>query len=120
MLHFQAAASRRSEAITAHPPVFQRERNLSRCSICGAAFRRRNRMPCTRKIDDRYEVTISSDRCRTGGWESEGHIFVTATGKSNGVTVKGEGRTLPSAEQRAFAEARKWCFDRRMSRDEDQ
>jgi len=32
-------------------------------------------MPHTRKIDDRYSVTIRSDRRRTGGWESEGDVF---------------------------------------------
>lgn len=36
-------------------------------------------MPHTRKIDDFHEVTIRSDRRRTGGWESRGDIFVSAT-----------------------------------------
>ena len=47
-------------------------------------------MPHTRKIDELHEVTIRSDRRRTGGWESRGDIFVSATGKDLGVTVHGE------------------------------
>lgn len=69
-------------------------------------------MPHTRKIDDLHEVTIRSDRRRTGGWESRGDIFVSATGNDVGVTVHGEGRTMTSAEARAFAEARTWCLTR--------
>lgn len=76
-------------------------------------------MPHTRKIDDRYSVTIRSDRRRTGGWESEGDIFVTTTCKDIGVTVTGEGRTMSSAEARAFAEARRWSLTRRRDRDGD-
>ena len=58
-------------------------------------------MPHTRKIDDLHDVTIRSDRRRTGGWESRGDIFVSATGNDVGVTVHGEGRTMTSAEARA-------------------
>lgn len=76
-------------------------------------------MPHTRKIDDRYSVTIRSDRRRTGGWESEGDIFVTATCKDIGVTLTGEGRTMSSAEARAFAEARRWSLTQRRDRDGD-
>ena len=77
-------------------------------------------MPCTRKLDERHSVTIRSDRRRSGGWESEGDIFVTATQKDIGVTVHGEGRTLPSSEARAFADARRWSLDRpRRERGED-
>ena len=77
-------------------------------------------MPCTRKIDDRHEVTISSDRRRGGGWESEGDVYVTAAGKPVGVTVRGEGRTMPASEARAFAEARRWSLTRRKDRDEEE
>ena len=76
-------------------------------------------MPHTRKIDDLHKVTIRSDKRRSGGWESQGDIFVTATGKDVGVTVHGEGRTMSSAEARAFAEARTWCLTRRRRPDED-
>lgn len=77
-------------------------------------------MPCTRKLDERHSVTIRSDRRRSGGWESEGDIFVTATQKDIDVIVRGEGRTLPSAEARAFYEARKWSINRpRPERDSD-
>jgi hypothetical protein len=76
-------------------------------------------MPHTRQLDDRHSVTIRSDRRRSGGWESEGDIFVTATCKDIGVTVRGEGRTMSSAEQRAFAQARTWSLTRR-SDPEDQ
>lgn len=69
-------------------------------------------MPHTRKIDDRHSVTIRSDQRRGGGWESEGDIFVTATCRDIGVTVRGDGRTMCSAEARAFAEARTWCLTR--------
>ena len=78
-------------------------------------------MPCTRKVDDRHSVTIRSDRRRRGGgWESEGDIFVTATCRDIGVTVRGEGRTLPAAEARAFAEARTWSLTRREDPDEEE
>ena len=76
-------------------------------------------MPHTRKIDDLHEVTIRSDRRRTGGWESRGDIFVSATGNDVGVTVHGEGRTMTSAEARAFAEARTWCLTRREADEEE-
>jgi hypothetical protein len=76
-------------------------------------------MPCTREIDDRHSVTIRSDKRRGVGWESEGDIFVTATCKDIGVTVRGEGRTMPSSEARAFAEARRWSLTRRKDRDEE-
>ena len=75
-------------------------------------------MPSTRKVDDRYSVTIRSDR-RASGWQSEGDIFVTATCRDVGVTVQGEGRTMSSAEARAFAEARRWCLTRRKNQDEE-
>jgi hypothetical protein len=75
-------------------------------------------MPHTRKIDDLHEVTIRSDRRRSGGWESRGDIFVTATGMDIGVTVHGEGRTMSSAESRAFADARTWCLTRRGNPDQ--
>lgn len=76
-------------------------------------------MPHTRKIDDLHEVTIRSDRRRTGGWESRGDIFVSATQRDIGVTVRGEGRTMSAAEARAFADARRWCLTR-TGADEDQ
>lgn len=75
-------------------------------------------MPNTRKIDGRHSVTIRSNKRRGGGWGSEGGIFVTATGKDVGLTVRGEGRTMSSAEQRAFAEARRWCLTRKKDREE--
>lgn len=77
-------------------------------------------MPYTREIDDRYSVTIRSDGCPRGGWEAEGDIFVTTTCKDIGVTVRGEGRTMSSAEARAFAEARRWSLTRRKHRDEEE
>jgi len=77
-------------------------------------------MPHTREVDDRHSVTIRSDQRRTGGWESQGDIFVTATCKDVGVTVRGEGRTMTSAEARAFAEARRWCLTRTVDPDEDE
>lgn len=77
-------------------------------------------MPCTRKIDDRHSVTIRSDRRRGGGWESEGDLFVTATCRDIGVTVRGAGRTLPAAEARAFAAARTWSLTRRKDPDEEE
>ena len=67
-------------------------------------------MPGTRKIDDRCNVTIRSDRLRGGGWRAEGDIYVAATGRWVGVTVEGEGRTISAAEERAFAAARTWCL----------
>lgn len=70
-------------------------------------------MPNTRRIDELYSVTVRSEKRRGGGWESEGEIFVTATCRDIGVTVRGEGRTMSSAEQRAFAEARRWSLTRR-------
>lgn len=70
-------------------------------------------MPYTREIDDRHSVTIRPDKRRGGGWEAEGDIFVTSTGKDIGVTVNGEGRTMTSAEQRAFGKARTWSLTRR-------
>lgn len=76
-------------------------------------------MPNTRKLDDRLSVTIRSDRRRGSGWESEGDIFVTATGKDTGVSVHGEGRTMSSAEARAYAEARTWSLTRRFDPKED-
>ncbi len=67
-------------------------------------------MPYTREVNDRHSVTIRSDRRPHGGWEAEGDIFVTATCKDIGVTVRGEGRTMSSAEARAFVEARRWSL----------
>jgi hypothetical protein len=67
-------------------------------------------MPGTRKIDDRYNVTISSERRRGGGWRAEGDICVAGTDKWVGVTVEGEGSTMSAAEERAFAAARHWCL----------
>lgn len=75
-------------------------------------------MPHTRPIDDRYSVTIRSDRRVRGGWESEGEIFLTATCMDIGVTVRGEGRTMTSAEARAFAEARRWSMTGERLQDE--
>ena len=77
-------------------------------------------MPHTRKVDDLHEVTIRSDKRRSGGWESQGDIFGSATGKYVGVTVHGAGRSMTSAEARAFAEARTWCLTRRGHPDEDE
>ena len=77
-------------------------------------------MPSTQKVDDRHSVTIRSDRRPTGAWESDGDIFVTATCKDVGATVHGEGRTMSSAEARAFAQARRWCLTRRPHRHEDE
>ena len=77
-------------------------------------------MPSTRKVDDRHSVTIRSVRRNDGGWESEGDIFVTLTGKDVGATVHAEGRTMTSAEARAFAEARRWCLTRRPRPREDE
>lgn len=77
-------------------------------------------MPHTREIDDRHSVTIRSDRRPRGGWESRGDIFVTTTCRDIGVTVHGEGRTMSSAETRAFAEARTWSLTRREGPDEEQ
>lgn len=77
-------------------------------------------MPHTRKVDDRHSVTIRSDHRRSGGWESQGDIFVTATCRDIGITVHGEGRTMTSAEARAFAEARRRCLTRREEPDEDE
>ena len=76
-------------------------------------------MPNTRKLDDRHSVTIRSDRRRGRGWESEGDIVVTAARKDTGVTVHGEGRTMSSAEARAYAEARTWSLNRRFDPKED-
>lgn len=76
-------------------------------------------MPHTRRIDDVHEVTIRSDRRRAGGWESRGDIFLSATGRDLGVTVAGEGRTLSSAEARAFAEARRWSLTRKVADEEE-
>ncbi len=78
-------------------------------------------MPHTRKVDDRHSVTIRSERRRDrGGWESTGDIYVTATNEDVGPTVHGEGRTMTSAEERAFQEARDWCFDRSLDPDEEE
>ena len=77
-------------------------------------------MPHTRKIDDLHEVTIRSDKRGNGGWESRGDIFLSATQRDIGVTVHGEGRTMSSAEARAFAEARTWCLTRRSHPAEDE
>lgn len=77
-------------------------------------------MPHTRAIDDHYSVTIRSDKRRLGGWESQGDIFATATCRDIGVTVRGEGRTMTSAEARAFAEARRWSLTRRKDRDKEE
>lgn len=77
-------------------------------------------MPHTRKIDDLHEVTIRSNRRRTGGWESRGDIFLSATQRDIGVAVHGEGRTMSSAEARAFTEARRWCLTRRSRPAEDE
>jgi hypothetical protein len=77
-------------------------------------------MPSTRKIDDRHSVTIRSDRRPRGGWESKGDVFVTATCRDIGVTVRGEGRTMSSAEARAFAEARKWSLTQRSDRPDEE
>ena len=77
-------------------------------------------MPHTRKVDDRHSVTIRSDRRRGGGWESNGDIYVTATNEDAGPTVHGEGRTMTSAEERTFQEARRWCFDHRLDADDDE
>lgn len=76
-------------------------------------------MPHTREVDDRHSVTIRSDRRPRGRWESEGDIFVTRTCKDIGVTVRGEGRTMSSAEARAFAEARTWSLTRSEHRNQE-
>lgn len=76
-------------------------------------------MPHTRKIDDLHEVTIRSDRRRTGGWESRGDIFLSATQREIGMTVHGAGQTMSSAEARAFAEARNWSLSRRHADEEE-
>lgn len=63
-------------------------------------------MPCTLKIDDRYSVTIRSDRLpRDAGWESTGDIFVTKTCRDIGVVVWAEGSTMPIAEDRVYRRA---------------
>lgn len=69
-------------------------------------------MPHTRKVGDRHSVTIRSNHRRTGGWESEGDIFLTACCTNVGVTVHGKGRTMTSAEAQAFEQARRWCLTR--------
>ena len=64
-------------------------------------------MPCTRKIDDRYSITIRSDRLPRGaGCESIGDVFVTKTCRDIGVVVSADGRTMTSAEERVFSRAR--------------
>lgn len=73
-------------------------------------------MPCTRVIDDRYSVSISSHPVRHGGWEAEGDVFVTTTQAATPITVRGEGRTLAAAEEQAVAEARRLCRERRLHR----
>ncbi len=69
-------------------------------------------MPHTRKIDATHEVTIRSDRARRGGWVSEGDIYISSQGTGVGASVEGTGRTMSSAERRAFEAARRWCADR--------
>lgn len=66
-------------------------------------------MPCSVQLDDHLSVTIRSDRGRRGGWEARGELYVTATCRDVGVSVSGEGRTLPAAEARALAAARRSC-----------
>ena len=74
----------------------------------------------TSKIDERYSVTIRSDKRRGGGWGAEGEIYVTATGRDIGVTVRGQGRTKSAADGRALAEARTWSLTRREDPDEEE
>ena len=64
----------------------------------------------TTRINDRYDVTISVERKRRGGWRAEGDIYLAETGRWTGVTVEGEGSTMSAAERRALAAARTWCF----------
>ena len=73
-------------------------------------------MPFTMKLDDQFSVTISSDPLRRDGWEAVGQVYNTLGSCDTLVTVRGAGRTLPAAEDRALVEARRWCRERRMKR----
>lgn len=71
----------------------------------------------TSKLDERYSVTIRSDKRRGGGWEAEGQVFAASTGRNIGVSVRGEGCTKSAADTRALAQARTWCLTRREDPD---
>lgn len=66
-------------------------------------------MPCTVQLDQNFSVTISSDRQRDGRWTARGRLFREPNGAATDIIVHGEGRTLPAAERRALAEARRMC-----------
>jgi len=63
----------------------------------------------TYKINDDYDVTISGPKKLVKGFEVEGTIFNRKTGKSTGINVRGEGRTISSAHDRARAQALQLC-----------
>jgi len=57
-------------------------------------------------LDDRYAVTITYGRGPKGHL-AVGEIFERKTGKKTGIDVRGEGRTIGSAGNRAIADARR-------------
>jgi hypothetical protein len=63
-------------------------------------------MPYTRDLNDHYGITVSLDARERSGFIASAIIFRRDTQATVGKTHYGEGRTLPAAERRAFAEAR--------------
>jgi hypothetical protein len=63
----------------------------------------------TQRINDQYDVTMAGPRKLAKGYEVVGTIWNRQTQKSTKITVRGEGRTISSAQARAFAEATQKC-----------
>ncbi len=63
----------------------------------------------TRRINDQYDLTMAGPRKVATGYEVDGTIWNSQTKKSMKITVRGEGRTISAAQDRAFAEAQQKC-----------
>lgn len=63
----------------------------------------------TIKINDHYDVTLHGPRKLAKGYEVEGTIWNRETNQSTGIRVRGEGRTITAAQDRARAQAVQKC-----------
>lgn len=60
-------------------------------------------------LNDRYDVTLAGPRKTAKGYEVEGKIWDRKSGKATDIRVRGEGRTISSAQDRARQQSQERC-----------
>ena len=57
-------------------------------------------------IDDKFDITLSTDQVGKAAFAAQGRVYNKRTGKATEIRVRAEGRTAWKAQEKAIAKAR--------------